>query len=64
VWVNAEEQRLLQNLLQKAKAQHASADPTAAKAAEAKEMHELNKVVGAKLTDAEKKALLEWKATH
>lgn len=60
-WVNAEEERLLRNLLKKAKAAQ-SAEEKAKE--EARQMAELNKVVGAKLTDAEKKALLAWKETH
>jgi uncharacterized protein YidB (DUF937 family) len=58
VYFHKEDEKLLKGLLKKVRAQAEKQDSGAAAAADAAEMEQLNKIVGGKLSDAEKKGAL------
>ncbi|KAH7623745.1 hypothetical protein NADE_008563 [Nannochloris sp. 'desiccata'] len=64
VFFHKEDEKLLKKLLSKVRAQAEVHDQHSAAGARAVELSSLNEIVGDKLTDAQKEALLEWKHAH
>lgn len=64
VFFKKEDEKLLKDLLKKVRAQAERHDEHSAKGVKAAEKSSLESIVGDKLTEAEKDALLEWKHTH
>ena len=59
-----EDEKLLRELLSKVRAQAEAADPHSATGTLAAERSALEAIVGGKLSDVEKEAVLKWKHTH
>jgi len=64
VFFKKEDEKLLKDLLKKVRAQAEKHDEHSAKGVRAAEKSSLESIVGDKLTETEKDALLEWKHTH
>lgn len=58
VYFHKEDEKLLKSLLKKVRAQASQKDMEGAAAAMAQDLEELNKIVGSKLTEDEKKGML------
>ena len=64
VFFRKEDEKLLKSLLAKVRAQAEANDVHGAAGARSAELSALNAIVGSKLSDKEKDAVLEWKHTH
>lgn len=64
IFFKKEDEKLLRELLSKVRAQAEKHDVHSAKGALVAEKSALDQIVGCKLTEAEKEALLAWKHQH
>lgn len=64
IFFRKEDEKLLKELLTKVRAQAEKHDVHSAKGVLAAEKSALDEIVGTKLSDAEKDALMQWKHTH
>ncbi|KAI8104416.1 hypothetical protein M9434_002973 [Picochlorum sp. BPE23] len=64
IFFRKEDEKLLKELLTKVRAQAEKHDVHSAKGVLAAEKSALDEIVGTKLSDAEKEALMQWKHTH